>query len=154
MGHRHVLSHLVSQCSPVDGSDRLARDAEAVLRMVRLDDLMARTAGRAEVAIGLLDGPVDVSHSSLATSDIRAATGGSATACVRSADVACGHGTAVAGTLLAGRHTQMPGICRSACSSCSRSSTRQPRSRTRFPRPRLRSWRRLSWTRLRRVSAS
>jgi subtilisin family serine protease len=107
MDHRH----LISRCSVVDSSSDWAADAKAVLRMVRLDVLMARTAGRTDVAIGLLDGPVDTSHSSLSTAHIRAATGGAAQACVRSADVACGHGTAVAGTLLAGRHTQMPGIC-------------------------------------------
>ena len=38
-------------------------------------------------------------------------TGGASTACIQPPDFACGHGTAVAGTLLAGRHTQMPGIC-------------------------------------------
>jgi subtilisin family serine protease len=67
------------------------------------------TAGRAEVVIGLIDGPVAVEHPDLAGSGIRTLPGMSA-ACA-SAGPACAHGTFVAGILVAQRGSVAPAIC-------------------------------------------
>jgi len=77
--------------------------------LVGLPALMERTAGIAEVAIALLDGPVAVGHPDLASGNIRVLSG---TAVCRQLDsVACRHGTLVAGVLHARRDCPVPGIC-------------------------------------------
>lgn len=74
--------------------------------LVNLTRLMARSSGRAEVAVGLIDGPVAASHRELAGS-VRDCLG----ACQRVASAACRHGTLVAGILSADRSSDAPGIC-------------------------------------------
>jgi len=80
--------------------------------LVRLPTLMAMASGRREVVVGLLDGPVVVSHSDLNSSHIRVLTnGGERGRCARPSSVACRHGTFVAGILVARRGSLAPAIC-------------------------------------------
>ena len=71
---------------------------------------MAVSRGTAEVAVGLVDGPVAVDHAELAGARILSA-GGDASACSRSDSEACVHGTFVAGILVARRGSVAPAIC-------------------------------------------
>ena len=80
------------------------------LDLVKLLPLMERTTGRAEVAIGLIDGPVALGHPDLADSNIKAMPGHEGN-CVRPTSAACNHGTFVAGILVARRGSVAPGIC-------------------------------------------
>lgn len=84
--------------------------AAAALRLVGLGPLMARTSGRPEIGVGLVDGPVAVEHEDFAGAHIRQLTA-SAAACDRPSDGACSHGTFVAGILAARRTSPAPGIC-------------------------------------------
>ena len=79
------------------------------LGLVGLPSLMAVTSGRAEIVIGLIDGPVAVDHPDLAAARIRAVAG-SVGACTL-ANPSCTHGTFVAGVLAARRGTEVPAIC-------------------------------------------
>jgi subtilisin family serine protease len=81
------------------------------LELVTLSPLMARTTGRPEVTIGLIDGPVAIGHPDLESENIHklpAANGGS---CALSSSAACKHGTFVAGILVAKRSSAAPAIC-------------------------------------------
>ena len=73
------------------------------LELVRLTPLMERTAGRPEVLIGLIDGPVALNHPELEIKNIREVTGTWPGACSRANSAACVHGTFVAGILSATR---------------------------------------------------
>jgi subtilisin family serine protease len=70
---------------------------------------MEATRGRAEIAIGLLDGPVAIDHPDLTTESLRRLPG-PAEVC-RSGSAACAHGTFVAGILNARRGADAPAIC-------------------------------------------
>jgi subtilisin family serine protease len=76
---------------------------------VSLSRLMERTAGRPEVVVGLIDGPVAADHPELATESIRslAPQGPSKGA----SEAARAHGTYVAGFLAARRESAAPAIC-------------------------------------------
>lgn len=78
-------------------------------RATGLDDVMAEGVGSALVAVAVLDGPVAVDHPGLARATL-SAVGTSPVACSTAA-AGCGHGTAVAGMLVAGRDTPARGIC-------------------------------------------
>ena len=79
--------------------------------LVKLSPLMRRTAGRREIVIGLIDGPVNSSHSDLAGSSIQEIPGKLRGACSRVSSIACMHGTFVAGILSARRGSAAPAIC-------------------------------------------
>jgi subtilisin family serine protease len=81
------------------------------LEVVQLRALMDRTAGRPEIAIGLIDGPVFLSHHDLAVSRIRQIPGKLRVTCARLDSIACLHGTFVAGVLCARRSSVAPAIC-------------------------------------------
>jgi subtilisin family serine protease len=81
------------------------------LDSVGLSPLMARTSGRPEILIGLIDGPVALDHPDLATENIREVTGRIPSACADAGDAACSHGTFIAGILLARRMSAAPAIC-------------------------------------------
>lgn len=90
------------------------------LDLVGLAPLMARSAGRPEVAVGLLDGLVAVGQPAFAGRRLRVlpgrpdATGGRAeagSACATAGDGPCLHGSFVAGVLSADRASPSPGIC-------------------------------------------
>lgn len=79
------------------------------LELVRLPGLMALTLGRADVIIGLVDGPVAVNHPDLATASILTLTGASG-ACRNHGSASCRHGTFGAGILAARRGGRAPAI--------------------------------------------
>ncbi len=79
--------------------------------VVRLTPLMARSAGRPEITIGLIDGPVLLTHRDLASQNIQAVPGNGRVTCSIAESAACLHGTFVAGMLLARRGSGAPAIC-------------------------------------------
>lgn len=81
------------------------------LDLVGLSPLMARTSGRPEISIGLIDGPVALDHPDLAVQNIREVPGDLPAAGADASDAACAHGTFVAGILLASRGSPAPAIC-------------------------------------------
>jgi subtilisin family serine protease len=81
------------------------------LDLVQLPALMDRTSGRSEISIGLIDGPVLLTHSELAREHIREVPGKLRGTCARSDSMACVHGTFVAGILSARRGSIAPAIC-------------------------------------------
>jgi hypothetical protein len=72
---------------------------------------MERAQGRAEIIVGLIDGPVILDHPDLAAGHIRETPGKLGSACARSDSAACQHGTFVAGMLSARRGSPAPAIC-------------------------------------------
>src|SRR5262252_1494979 len=85
-------------------------DSAAALELVRLTALMERTSGRAEVVIGLLDGPVAIAHPGLTAKNIREISASTPGACSQATSAACMHGTFVAGILCAKRSAAAPAI--------------------------------------------
>jgi subtilisin family serine protease len=81
------------------------------LDLVNLTRLMERTSGRAEIKVGLIDGPVAMDHPDLFRQNIHALPGKLGGACSRASSVACMHGTFVAGMLSAKRGSSAPAIC-------------------------------------------
>ena len=79
------------------------------LEFVRLPGLMALTRGRAELVVGLLDGPVALDHPDLADGIVRTLAGASG-ACRDPESASCRHGTFVAGMLTARRGASAPAI--------------------------------------------
>src|SRR3954468_4583773 len=74
------------------------------LDLVGLTALMGHSAGRREIRIGLIDGPVALDHAELATDRIELVADADApgAACTVPSSAACAHGTFVAG-ILSGR---------------------------------------------------
>jgi len=83
----------------------------SALDLVKLSSLMQLTKGRAEIVVGLIDGPVAISHADLSAEKIREIPGTLRGACARANSVACMHGTFVAGILCAKRDSKAPAIC-------------------------------------------
>ena len=79
--------------------------------VVNLSRLMERTAGRAEVVVGLIDGPVAANHPDLATETIRSLAAQGTGPSERAPGAARAHGTYVAGILSAKRGSAAPAIC-------------------------------------------
>jgi subtilisin family serine protease len=79
------------------------------LELVGLPGLMGQTRGRAEVVVGLVDGPVALDHPDLATGNLRTLAGIPG-ACRDQASASCRHGTFVAGILAARRGARAPAI--------------------------------------------
>ena len=88
-----------------------AGGSSAFLDLVGLPRLMARTSGRPEISIGLIDGPVVLDHPDLAAENIREVPGKLPAACADASDAACAHGTFIAGILVARRTSVAPAIC-------------------------------------------
>jgi len=88
----------------------LINGASAV-ELVKLHALMRRTAGRPEIAVGLIDGPVAIAHRDLSNARIREVPNATSAACLRASSAACQHGTFVAGMLVARRGSRAPAIC-------------------------------------------
>lgn len=87
-----------------------AESKSSPLDLVRLTALMGRTAGRPEVIVGLIDGPVASEHSDLSNAKIRTLSGAVSNA-RQANDVGRSHGTFVAGMLAARRGSIAPAIC-------------------------------------------
>src|SRR5260221_8862453 len=81
------------------------------LDLVKLTALMELTSGRPEIVIGLIDGPVAMNHSDLASENIREIPGSLQGTCAQAISVACIHGTFIAGILCARRGSLAPAIC-------------------------------------------
>ena len=81
------------------------------LDAVQLTPLMERTSGRAEIRVGLIDGPVFLTHPDLAQKNIQEVPGKLRGTCSRAQSAACLHGTFVAGMLCARRGSVAPAIC-------------------------------------------
>ena len=81
------------------------------LELVKLTSLMARTSGRREIVVGLLDGPVATNHPDLTGEHLREIPGKVSRACIQPGSTACLHGTFAAGILCAKRESQAPAIC-------------------------------------------
>jgi subtilisin family serine protease len=79
-----------------------------LLELVGMPGLMALTHGRADVVVGLLDGPVALDHPDLMTGN--RTLSGSSGACRGPGSEACRHGTFVAGILAARRGSRAPAI--------------------------------------------
>jgi subtilisin family serine protease len=71
---------------------------------------MELTSGKPEITVGLIDGPVVMTHPDLAGENISAIPGKSG-ACSQASSIACMHGTFVAGILSAKRGSAAPAIC-------------------------------------------
>lgn len=82
-----------------------------LLALVRLEELMALTAGRPEVTIGLIDGPLALDHPDLVPQSLRHVGSPAGAACGGAGDAACSHGTFVAGILAARRGSLAPALC-------------------------------------------
>ncbi|MDR3622964.1 MAG: S8 family serine peptidase [Paludisphaera borealis] len=72
---------------------------------------MERTAGRSEVVVGLIDGPVRLDHAGLSAANIRALPGRGDGGCLQADSLACRHGTFIAGVLVAKRGSVAPALC-------------------------------------------
>ena len=81
------------------------------LDSVGLTPLMELTSGGAQIAVGLIDGPVVKDHPDLVSDHIREVAGKFRSACSRLDSAACRHGTFVAGILSAKRSSSAPAIC-------------------------------------------
>lgn len=79
------------------------------VEFVRLPRLMTLTRGRADLVVGLVDGPVTLDHPDLATRNIRTLDGIRG-ACRDTGSASCWHGTFVAGILAARRGGRAPAI--------------------------------------------
>jgi subtilisin family serine protease len=88
-----------------------APTARSPLDLVNLSRLMERAAGRLEVVVGLIDGPVAAGHADLTTENIRSIAPQGTGSLERAAGAARAHGTYVAGILSARRHSGAPAIC-------------------------------------------
>jgi subtilisin family serine protease len=81
------------------------------LELTKLNLLTNISNGSQEVAIGLIDGPIDTDHPALQKVNIRTIGRSSAGTCKRNDSLACIHGTFIAGILCAERGLKSPGIC-------------------------------------------
>jgi subtilisin family serine protease len=81
------------------------------LDLVKLPELMKLTSGRSEIVVGMVDGPIAISHGDLVRSRIRQVAGETPAECAQTSSVACVHGTFVAGILSARRGSAAPAIC-------------------------------------------
>lgn len=81
------------------------------LELIKLTALMERTSGNPEVKIGLIDGPVAVQNTDLASKYIREIPGKNRAMCAQASSTACLHGTFIAGILSGKRNSPAPAIC-------------------------------------------
>lgn len=81
------------------------------LELIRLTPLLERSKGKAEIVIGLIDGPVSIEHPAFRGSVLRAISGTGTGTCGQAESFACKHGTLVAGVLSAQRESEAPAIC-------------------------------------------
>jgi subtilisin family serine protease len=81
------------------------------LDQINLGPLMNISSGISQVAIGVIDGPVDFSHPALKGSKIRTVKDSQLVACKKADSIACMHGTFIAGILCSMRGLYAPAIC-------------------------------------------
>ncbi len=81
------------------------------LDMIKLSPLMSLSRGSSRIRVGLIDGPVLISHPDMVSENIREIPGRTPGVCARATSEACLHGTFVAGILVAKRGSTAPAIC-------------------------------------------
>ncbi len=81
------------------------------LDLVNLPPLMSLTQGCPEIAIALIDGPVNIALANFERSTIRDISADGKGKCDRPDTSACEHGTLVAGVLVSSRDSAAPAIC-------------------------------------------
>jgi subtilisin family serine protease len=81
------------------------------LAQTQLLSLMNISRGHPDIAIGVIDGPIDFDHPAFQGSKIRAVRESQLVACKKANDIACAHGTSVTGILSAKRGLSAPAIC-------------------------------------------
>lgn len=100
-----------TKTSTVDAGARHRDRVRGPLELVGLRPVMELSRGHPDVAIGLVDGPVDMTHPALAGSRVTDMSYRHVAACSDAAQRACGHGTFVAGVIAAQRSSLAPAIC-------------------------------------------
>jgi subtilisin family serine protease len=100
-----------SHSSAVPVGVRMETQTVGLLDVVRLTPLVAKTDGRPEIVIGLIDGPVFLTHPDLTGQNIQEVPGRLRGTCAHANSVACLHGTFVAGILCGRRGSAAPAIC-------------------------------------------
>jgi len=81
------------------------------LKQTRLETLMSLSTGHPKITIGLIDGPMDFSHPAFEGSKIRTIKKSQLAACKDASNIACSHGTFIAGILCSKRGLAAPAIC-------------------------------------------
>jgi hypothetical protein len=81
------------------------------INQIRLSTIMNISRGNPDIKIGLIDGPLDYTHTAFQGSIIRALKESQLVACKNSTSLACRHGTFIAGILCAKRGSPAPAIC-------------------------------------------
>jgi subtilisin family serine protease len=81
------------------------------LSQIRLHSIMNISSGNPDIKIGLIDGPLDYTHTAFQGSRIRAVKESQLAACKSASSIACRHCTFVAGILCAKRGFSAPAIC-------------------------------------------
>jgi len=81
------------------------------LKQTGLDTLMSLSTGHPKITIGLIDGPIDFSHPAFQGSKIRTIKKSQVAACKDASNIACLHGTFIAGILCSKRGLAAPAIC-------------------------------------------
>jgi subtilisin family serine protease len=81
------------------------------LSQTGLQSLINVSSGNPNIAIGVIDGPIDFSHPAFQGSKIRTVKDSQFAACKNVSSIACTHGTFVAGILCAKRGLSAPAIC-------------------------------------------
>ncbi|MBM7865656.1 S8 family serine peptidase [Heliobacterium gestii] len=85
-------------------------EIKALIRLVRLDELMEKTRGAPDIVVAMIDGPVQRSHEAFREARFQRAASDHRIQCRSWGSYACNHGTAVAG-ILCGDRAVAPGIC-------------------------------------------
>ena len=85
---------------------------EAYLALMHLRPLMRRASGSPDVSIGVIDGPVDLTHPAFTTARIRAVHDQTQPIeCQDHESASCVHGTFVTGVLCGQRRGVAPALC-------------------------------------------
>ena len=81
------------------------------LNQIKLRSLMSHSSGNPNIVIGIIDGPVDLTHPAFSDSKVRTVNRTLYSLCKNANSIACRHGTFVTGILGSKRGTLAPGIC-------------------------------------------
>lgn len=81
------------------------------LVQTKLISLMNITRGHPDITIGVIDGPVALTHPAFQGSRIRTVKDSQVVECKNANDIACAHGTFITGILCAKRELPVSGIC-------------------------------------------
>lgn len=82
-----------------------------MLALVKLTHLMEVCSGDPSISVGIIDGPIDLTHPAFSDSSIRTVKPNLLLACQDAQSEACSHGTGIGGILCARRGFPAPAIC-------------------------------------------